>query len=50
MKQVFFMWRRRLLSWARALWETLAEPGPLETDGFHREETVFQRGQARRSR
>ena len=43
MGQVFAAWGRWLVVWARALRATLAEPGPLETDGFRQEETVFQR-------
>ena len=50
MKRMFSAWIRRFATWARGAAATLAEPGPLETDGFRREETVFQRAHTRRMR
>jgi hypothetical protein len=49
MSLLFSAWRR-LMAWARGVAATLAEPGPLETDGFRRDDTVFQRSAARKPR
>ena len=45
-----FVLRRRVVALARAIGATLAEPGPLETDAFRHEQTVFQRADVRRTR
>ena len=49
MSLVLSAWRR-LAAWARDIVATLAEPGPLETDAFPHDDTVFQRPPARRPR